>query len=128
MTLMNEALIFWHLHVCRFPGTAKAYHAIQECVDARLLMKAAIYTATHPEVHLSQPKSALAVVLREQELQACIDGCPWCCVQGANSFNMTNGEEKMAHRSASGTHNLTGYRRGHRFPFPSAGDVFRWVR
>jgi hypothetical protein len=35
---------------CRFPGTAKAYHAVTECVDARLLMKAAIFTATHPEV------------------------------------------------------------------------------
>lgn len=81
---------------CRFPGTEKAYHALTECVDARLLMKAAIYTATHYEVCttlwiMSGAKSSSTYGSQRHVHPV------WARVMQAanNSYNMSNGQRHI---------------------------------
>ena len=77
---------------CRFPGTADAYHALTECVDARLLMKAAIYTACHPEVCQSSSLCRAMHLDAYLEVRRHMHPIGACFMQAANnSYNMSNG-------------------------------------
>ncbi len=58
--------------LCSFPGTTAAYHALTESVDARLVMKAALYTATHPFVRLQ--KTGLSCILNSS-LHSALSTC-----------------------------------------------------
>ena len=120
---------------CRFPGTAEAYHAITECVDARLLMKAAVYTATHPEVGPQPSRCNIS------------DGSPACAMGRHLRSNQclchAGSQQQLQHQQrsdactvlststccllAAHTTLYTTWLICCTMP-PSAGDTFRWVR